>query len=343
VIKTEDHSCSPVENEPLKRGLTAALSEYFNAPCRIIHLQRDISDYSSSYSVEELQLELENGSTLKLIFKNLSSSALLDDARRSRPEFLLDPRREIEVYRSILNHNAMDTATCYGSIIDENNDHFWLFLEKVPAVELYQVGEFETWLKVAQWLAGLHKQFSGKIETLVNEVPLLRYDQDFYALWPRRAQLFSLQNSTSSQVGIKRLVNNYDKVIERLLSLPTTLVHGDFYASNILVQNAPEGLRICPVDWEMAAAGPGLVDLAALVSGQWSTDEETALISAYLHTLYPGQLSQLVQQKIFEDVAYCQLHIALQWLGWAAAWSPPKEHQTDWLQQALRLVDRLGL
>jgi hypothetical protein len=33
----------------------------------------------------------------------------------------------------------------------------------------------------------------------------------------------------------------------------------------------------------------------------------------------------------------------MQWLGWAAEWSPPPEHAHDWLAEALTLGERLGL
>ena len=332
-----------VRSEFLQAGLTASLSQHFSAPCDIVSLQRDISEYSSSFSIEELKVELDNGLTLNLMFKDLSRRALLEDARQTRPEFLLDPRREIEVYRSILYQYPMGTAKFYGSFVEESNDRFWLFLERVPALELYQVGEFNTWLMSARWLARLHRRFEEEIEALVKKAHLVCYDRDFYELWPSRAVAFSQHHPRSTQTAIRRLANAHDKVVERLLALPTTFIHGDFYASNILVQNATDGSRICPVDWEMAAAGPGLMDLAALVSGKWSPEEQAALVSAYGHVQFPGKRSRVVQNQFLEDLMYCQLHVAIQWLGWSAEWSPPEEHQQDWLCQALQLADRLGL
>jgi len=36
-------------------------------------------------------------------------------------------------------------------------------------------------------------------------------------------------------------------------------------------------------------------------------------------------------------------HLALQWLGWSADWTPPPEHARDWLVEALAAAERLGL
>jgi Phosphotransferase enzyme family len=78
----------------------------------------------------------------------------------------------------------------------------------------------------------------------------------------------------STSFAIEKLFGNYDRVVERLLEFPVTFLHGEFYASNVLVVcEEGEGWRVCPVDWEMAAVGPGLIDLAALTAGRWTADE----------------------------------------------------------------------
>ena len=111
-----------------------------------------------------------------------------------------------------------------------------------------------------------------------------------------------------------------------------TLIHGEFYASNVIVGQTATGLRVCPVDWEMAAVGPGLIDLAALTAGRWSATEKAALATAY------GAPAEFLPA-----LDYCRLHLAMQWLGWAQDWSPPPEHAHDWLNEAVSLSEQLGL
>src|SRR5947209_6646174 len=65
----------------------------------------------------------------------------------------------------------------------------------------------------------------------------------------------------------------FPAVVERLLALPRTLIHNEFYPSNVLIERRREGVRVCPVDWEMAARGPALIDLAALTAGNWNETE----------------------------------------------------------------------
>jgi len=333
----------PADDTRLRSVLTELLSRFFNAPRKIVRLERELSEYRSSYAIEQLDLLFDNGEQLRLIFKNLSRNALLKEAHETRHEFIFNPHREIEVYRAVLSQCALGTAVCYGTVIDEAAGQYWLFIEKVPGLELYQVGEFETWLQAARWLAAMHDQFYSRIEELESRVPLLNYHQGYYELWPARALSFLQGRSGSEQKALKRLIQNYDRVVERLLVLPATLLHGDFFASNILVQKRQAGLRICPVDWEMAAVGPGFVDLAALLSGNWNEEERAALIQAYLGVLQPNRQLPQDQDQLRQHIACCQLHLAMQCLGWAPNWSPPPEHEQDWLQQAIDLGDQLGL
>ncbi len=97
------------------------------------------------------------------------------------------------------------------------------------------------------------------------------------------------------------------------------------------------------MDWELAAIGPGLIDLAALTSGGWTSDQKHRLVAAYRDALPRNNGWPPSMPELMEAVEYCQLHLAVQWLGWAADWSPPKRHTQNWLRVACRLADKLGL
>ncbi len=62
--------------------------------------------------------------------------------------------------------------------------------------------------------------------------------------------------------SVAALASAHERALARLAGLPAVFVHGEFYASNILVSPG----RVCPVDWEMAGIGPGVLDLAALAT-----------------------------------------------------------------------------
>jgi hypothetical protein len=337
-----------VSNTALHAALEQALSRHFGASRRIVKLERSPSSYCSSFAVEELEVWLDDDTALGLVFKDLSRTALLGQARQVKPAFLYDPLREIETYESILTPYRLGTATCYGSVVDREAESYWLFLEKVPGLELYQIGEFAVWQQVARWLAVMHTRFAGETESLMRAARLLRYDGDFYRLWLHRAQAFLRQTEPlrpkSVWRRVERLAARYDQVIERLVALPPTFIHGEFYASNVLVQEtSSDELRVCPIDWEMAAVGPGLIDLAALIAGGWTDEEKRALASSYHAALSPHSGWRPTPDAFLYALECCQLHLAVQWLGWSSEWLPPPEHAHNWLSEALYLAEKLGL
>ncbi len=295
----------------------------------------------TSFHLVELELELDDASVLRLLLKDLGMKNAHELARRVKPRFLYDPLREIQTYQAILARGGLDTAHYYGAVVKPDQEIYWLLLEKIPGVRLSQLGGGTLWLQAARWLAHLHFRFKGKGDSLSRSAPLLRYDAAFYRLWLERAE-------TCLFIGLapavrESLVETYGRAIERLDRLPATLIHGEFYASNILVQETGDGCRIRPVDWEMAAVGPGLIDLAALSSGAWAERERTEMAAAYHDALLSLGWPAFPFKDLLLALDDCRLHLALQWLGWAPDWSPPPENAHNWLEEASALAEKLSM
>ena len=303
--------------------LRGALEAVLGAP--VATLERRPYEYQTSYAIDALDVRLTDGREMHLLFKDLGAPS--ETALLAKPSFLSDPLREIEVYREVLAGRGLGTAECFGAVVDAERGRYWLFLEHVAGVELWQVGELATWREVARWLAGLHTTCAG-----VEQNRLLHYDRALYETWLDRAL------AGSAGATLQGLTGHYETVVRRLVDLPTTFIHGELYPSNVLVDARPDGTRVCPIDWEMAAVGPGLLDLAALTAG-WSDDERERIVLAY-HEALP---SPPPLDRFLEASECCRLHIALQWLGWAEDWSPPREHAQDWLAEALRAAVKLEL
>lgn len=308
---------------------------------RVKSLRRRLSSYSSSYTIENLDVTLTHGKRLRLILKDLSPPSQLPTARQIRPRFLYNPAREIEVYQSILNPAQLGTAHCHGAVNLPEQKRHWLFLEHVAGQLLWQTGSLEAWDAAARWLATLHDRFlsnkPGRAKTI------LHCDEKFFAVWITRAEKFLRQQafqSAGTQRQFDRLAGNYHRVVRRLVKLPVTFIHGEFYPSNVIVRKRKHA-PICAIDWELAAIGPGVLDLAALTSGDWSDVEKRRFVSAYRETA--GAPAALSVADLLEAVELCQLHLSVQMLGWAADWSPPEPHAQNWLRTALRLAGKLGL
>jgi hypothetical protein len=92
----------------------------------------------------------------------------------------------------------------------------------------------------------------------------------------------------------------------------------------------------------MGAAGPCLLDPAALVTG-WDRADRERLLAAYREEMMKQGVAVGTMDEVLEAVHMCQLHFALQWLGWSRHWTPPTEHARDWLGDALCSARELSL
>lgn len=319
----------------LRVMLEPALAERgYGSP--IQRMLRHRSPYSSSFALDRLDIALEDGREIRLVFKNVGGEGLLNEALRVKPRFLYHPEREIEMYRAVLHSERHGTPACYVALADAGTDRYWLVLERVEGHRLAETGEFWVWEAAAQWLRRFHDEFSGNRPDVA---AVLTYDRSYYTDWLDRARAISARTSELHYATVTRLARCYDVVLDRLEALPVSLTHGEFYPLNVLVAPQPRGVRICPVDWEVAALAPGLMDLAAMTAG-WSSAERRRLTAVYYGNGAAGFSSLDDMQRALD---YCRLHHAVQWLGWSPQWEPPVEQVHDWINTASELTLHLSL
>ena len=335
---------SIIPGDELRAALEAMLSEHFSRTVRVRLLARRVSEYCSSFMLEELDVTLDDGATLALLLKDLSPGSLFGGAVKIKPAFTYDPLREIETYRRILARHEVGTPRCFGAVIEPQCERYWLLLERVAPDLLWQQGEFETWTRVAAWLAGMHARFQKSIGD-DGAAHLLHYDREFYWRWMRRAEEFvcegDKETAQHSAKAVKWLATRHEFVVGRLCALPHTIIHGEFFASNVLID--PNSDRVCPVDWELAAVGPGLVDVAGLSAGNWTREQKQAMALAYYDAMPEAGLTQPSREDFLTDIECARLHQAVQWLGWSPGWTPPPEHAQNWLREALDSAHALKL
>lgn len=302
-------------------------------------LRRRPSEYRTSFPLEELSLTRTDGTELRLACKRLAWDTLDKEARFAKPRFLHDPVREPAVYAHVLPQAPPGPPHYLGSITDAEDGDCCLFIEWVEGRELYQVGERELWEEAARWLGRMHVTLASDLDRHAELGRLLDYDAAHYRRWIERAKKFARASGQPPSRGaaIDRIARRYDEAIDGLLALPKTVVHGEFHASNVLIAGKASAPRVAPVDWEVAATAPGVVDLAALTSGGgWKEEDREAIVAAY-SSVVPGALPP-------QSLELARLQLAVQWLGWAPPrWKPPESQRHDWLEDALTLVERLGL
>jgi aminoglycoside phosphotransferase (APT) family kinase protein len=326
-------------DEELRRRLEDALAEVAEGTPRVVELERGPFAYETSFAIDELRVRLDDGEELDLLVKDVGAG-LSATAATTKPARALDPRREIAVYRHLLRPSGALAPRFFGAAEDEGAGCAWLFLERVRGEVLADEGDLAAWRAAAAWAAKLDAAVEEHRDPAV-ERHLLDRDRAWYQHW-LAAAIAACEAGEQTELAA-RLRDGGGALLDRLDGLPRAFVHGELYASNVIVarQEPADAARVKPVDWEMTGTGPFALDLAALVTG-WSGADREAMYEAFGAAL-AGETTAISSTDLGEAVSLCELALALQWLGWAEDWQPPAEHRRDWAADAARLLEETGL
>jgi len=327
-------------DEDVRRALEQALAEPGQEPRRVALLKRNPFAYETSFAIDELRVRLDDGEAIDLLVKDVGAG-LSATAVATKPSRALDPRREIAVYRSLLQPAGVPAPRFYGAVEDEASGRAWLLLERVPGEVLADEGDSEAWRAAARWAAKLDAAVEEHRDPYLDRL-LLDRDRSWHQHW-LSAAIAACEGS--ERTGLAACLRGCaNALLDRLEALPRAFVHGELYASNVIVarQGSEETVEAKPVDWEMAGTGPFALDLAALVTG-WEGEEREAMCEVFHRALPPAVAGAISAADLRQALGYCELALALQWLGWASDWQPPAEHRRDWAADAARLLEGLDL
>jgi hypothetical protein len=304
--KGERPGNGPAPREVLEHGLCA----HFGRPVRIAGLKRR-SQAASSHAIERLGVIMASGERLPVVFKRLQPG-----------DELYGNEREVLIYRRLLDGERFGAPALYASVYEEGERRYWLFLEDVGSSTLDE-GDVEEWLAAARWLAGMHGTYHGREDDLRALGCLMEHGPDFYHLVAQTARRnLELAGATKALVRFDALMGCYDSLVSYLVSQPRTLVHGDIFAQNLIIQAGGQSTtdfksvpRIRAIDWESAAIGLGAWDLARLVDGWGSM--KVAFIAAYLAEFERHVASPLDREGFQRLFGHCEILNTLWYLRWS--------------------------
>jgi aminoglycoside phosphotransferase (APT) family kinase protein len=240
--------------EALRRCLEGA----FSGP--VAGLSRSRSEVSASYDAYVVTARLAAGGQLKIFLKDFGFSRLPKEGLNQRRE------RELRVYRDLLAGAGLGTARYHGSVWDDSAGRFWLLLEFVDGLPLRDCA-LDYWVAAAGWLGRMQGSFARHPGRLGGCDFLLRHDADFFRAKAEQALCAVSRASAPLAARLGKLVSRYDRLVAVMVSQPRTLVHGSYRPENILVDYRSRPPRVCPIDWELAAVGAPLYDLAFISDG----------------------------------------------------------------------------
>lgn len=275
----------------------------------------------TSFPCEAL-LVRAGGRTHELFFKDYGSCRLpRADAG--------GPAREIEVYRSILDPEALGTPRHVGSSSEEGRA--WLLLEHVRGAPLAK-GDPAPWLAAAAWLARLQER----------PVPegarpaLVVHDAAHLLATAQQAVRTLASIDLVLERRLQNVLEHHEAEAEWLADQPRTLVHGSYRPENLLVDASASPLRLAPVDWEYAALGSALYDVAFLTANR-GREKAEGLLRVFAAAAAERGLALPAAGETWELVTILRVHKVLRSLGRSRSWAYSRETVESLIEQAGKL------
>jgi aminoglycoside/choline kinase family phosphotransferase len=186
-------------------------------------------------------------------------------------------------------------------------------------------------VEAARWIARLHRDVTP---TAVRHPAVRVYDEAFFRRWSRRARA-AVRSAEPDASWVDPLVRVFDEVmVPRLLDSEPAFLHGEPYPENVIVA----GSRICGVDWQSAAIGPGAIDLACLTDGPWPIEIVDACRDAYVRDRWPDA----TPSKFDDTLEAARLYWSMRWLGMEADATTSK-HQAGYIERLREAAVQLGV
>lgn len=223
---------------------------------------------------------------------------------------------EIKAYQELLEVLPLTKPYLLGTYTDHSADEVWIILEYLEGSEyLYRTSGSTAMVCAACWIGEFHSINTQHLQN--KKLSFLRqYDSEYYEGWLDRTLEFA-GSLVQKYPWLSILYEGFGGVMATLLSAQQTVIHGEYYAQNILFR---EG-NIYPVDWESTAIAGGEIDLASLTE-RWPEEISNSCEIAYRDTRWPDGPPDNFNQIL--DSA--RLYLNLRWLGDRREWTTSEEH-----------------
>ena len=206
--------------------------------------------------------------------------------------------REVRCYDELLATSSASTPHFYAAWYDPDTAHFLLVQEAIGAD-----GSVDQVAGIDPTLAALvgheaarfhHERWADSALSELGWLPRLddpRRIQNLTTLaangWGPLCDLLGDELSPAEQGLGAELPNRLEHALRSLAELPSTLIHSDLRADNLLF--APDRSSVSLIDWQGAGIGPASFDLAYLLSHSLTVEARRShadtLIADYLQNL----------------------------------------------------------
>jgi thiamine kinase-like enzyme len=322
--KTWQFPTIEVDNDHLRGTVEEVLSARLRRVVSVRALKRDVSPFASLYPADILSITLADGLQLSLFLKHLGHEEM------DHPDKLFG--REVRIYDELLKDRPLPVPKYYGTVWNSGSKRHELFLEYISGWNLkYQ--KLDHWYTAARSLAQLHAFFAAHAEILRGCDFLLPLDTAYLTRWAEKAFETVAARSAELAVRLEPVLANYDRVVGLITSQPATLVHNDLAPKNVLADPTADPARIFIIDWEVAGASCGLLDLVHLKYGL-DPDSDRKLCAAYFGEIDGTGVVPASASERVVVLAACDLQKTMYRLAHHQYWGLPLEKMAAFVEEA---------
>jgi hypothetical protein len=260
--------------------------------------------------------------------------------------------REARFFAELTDQVTMRVPTCFHALVDEETSRFVVVMEDLGGLRCVdqtvgmRVADAE---RAVDALAGWHATWWGRADDLVARgLALSLADPIYPAVLPMVfgegwAKLHA--EGIELPPAIEAIGDRFADAIAGLLAAlaiePTTMIHGDFRADNLLFGD--DG-SVAVVDFQLTGQGSGAYDLAYFVTQSLEVGDaaihEQALFDRWLDGLRAGGVAEGDLGRLWDDyrtaALFCLVYPVVAWRGMDAA----DPRQRDLVLSMLRRFDR---
>ena len=240
-----------------------AVEKLFGHGGEIATIHRKRTNLATSYEIDLLTVELTSGERRHVFLKNYGISIRGKDQRERRID------REVRVYRELLAGADLDTPQYCGSVLAPARGQTLLLLEYILGTMVDHEADLRYWIEAPRWIGRLHAHFARQCERLERCDYLLRHDENHFMNVLSTARHAVAQLTPELSDRFEQVARRYQPIAREMgRPFPSyTLVHGAFRSNNVMVCDRNEPIRFVGYDWEEAAVGSPLYDLAYFADG----------------------------------------------------------------------------
>ena len=284
----------------LAAGLEAVLQGADAPTGRVAFLRREPNVYGSTFPTEIVTCRVADGGVRRFFCKYATAESNTDFGHRGGIAL------EADVYHRVLQPLGVSVPRFFGTASDPATGRDWIVLEyledNAPLAEAPDPGPE---LPAARWIGRFHAANEARLGG--EPMPFLtRYDAAYYLGWAQRTAAAVGGRHHRRYPWVGGLCERFNEVLAPLLASGATVIHGEFYPPNILVQ----GGVIYPVDWESAAVGAGEIDLASLTE-DWPAAAARECEREYRQARWPEGAPADFEQRL----TAARMYLTFRWLA----------------------------